>query len=216
MLRKTYPILAIVAPLCYLAAVLYGGLITSGYSHLYNTISELTSSDQPRRWVLEVLFTVYNVSLMGFGLGGLFHFHTRRQELARALFLLLIVIGILGLGMSWFRQDPRSAEMTRQGQIHILLAGLTAPFTVACALLMGGCLWKEGPWRAWAIYSLVLALQILAFGGLTAAAVTRNSAYGGLLERLTIGSFLEWLLALAWIAWRNGLQESRQQAETPY
>jgi hypothetical protein len=62
----------------------------------------------------------------------------------------------------------------------------------------------------------VIAVQILAFGGLTAVAVAANSAWGGLLERLTIGSFLEWLVAIAWVAWNKSATELPDDRRTLY
>jgi hypothetical membrane protein len=214
--QRAYPVLAILAVVCYVAAVLIGGLMVPGYSHLYNTISELTASDQPRRLVLDGVFTAYNLLLMLFALGGLAYFQPRREALGRAVFVLLIISALLGLGMSVFPQDPRAAAMTDQGRLHILLAGLTAPLTLAIAFLMGLCLWRDYPWHAWAVYSWVITVQILAFGGLTAVAVAANSAWGGLLERLTIGSFLEWLVAIAWVAWNKSATELRDDPRTMY
>ncbi|MBM3189028.1 MAG: DUF998 domain-containing protein [Chloroflexi bacterium] len=200
MFRKAYPLLGILAPLCYLAAVVIGGLITPGYSHLYNTISELMASDQPRRGVLEALFTLYNVLLLLFGLGGALYFRTNRLRLACAVFILVTLSAILGLLLAVFRQDPRGVEMTTAGLMHIVLTGLTAPATVACALLMGLALWREPNMRGWALYSLVLCAAILATGGLAALAVANDWRAGGLFERLTIGLFLACVLSMGLLA----------------
>jgi hypothetical membrane protein len=63
-----YSIFGIVAPLSYVLAVIVGGFFIEGYSHMYNSISELTAANVPRVPITYTLFALYNFSLIVFGI----------------------------------------------------------------------------------------------------------------------------------------------------
>ena len=76
-MKKNYALLGIVGPLVYILAVIIGGAIRNDYSALYNAISELTMANAPNKLLLDVLFGIYNIFLLIFGLGA--YFDTRHQ-----------------------------------------------------------------------------------------------------------------------------------------
>lgn len=204
-MNQNYTTLGIVAPLCYVSAVILGGLLIPGYSHLYNTISEISLAPLSQRLVPEVLFGVYNVALLEFGMGGVRDTRGSLSSLPRISFGLVAVSAVFGVAMLLFPQDPRGVPPTVAGTLHIVLAGLTAPATVAATLLMGQGLRRNPQHRRWGRYSLGMSLVILLTGGLAAAAVANDWPVGGLFERLTIGAFLAWTLALALMLRRHPL-----------
>ncbi len=71
-MKKNYALFGIVGPLIYILAVIVGGAIRNDYSALYNAISELTMANAPNKLLLDVLFGIYNISLLIFGLGAYF------------------------------------------------------------------------------------------------------------------------------------------------
>ena len=137
MFKKYYASLGIITPLVYLFAVILGGFIMPDYSHAYNTISELTGAGFPDILILDFLFALYNVLLVAFAVGGLVFFQPVKVRLARILFALLLAAGLIGLLFSFFPQDMRGAPPTTAGKIHIILAGIISPVTVASAILAG-------------------------------------------------------------------------------
>lgn len=206
MLTRFYPILGAVAPLFYVSAVLLGGLLIPGYSHIYNTISEISVAPPSQRFVPEILFMAYNLTLLGFGIGALHYVRTPRPTLARIAFGLIVTSALLGIGMIIFRQDVRGAPTTLAGTLHIVLAGFTAPTTVVAALLMGLSLRQDPALRSWGNYSLGMSVFILVTGGLAAVSVGNDWSTGGLFERLTIGAFLLWLFTLATLTQRHAIE----------
>jgi hypothetical protein len=51
--------------------------------------------------------------------------------------------------------------------------------------------------RAYALYSFISVTAVFLSGGLAAISVANQSSIGGLLERITIGGFLQWLFVIA-------------------
>jgi hypothetical membrane protein len=197
MFKKYYALFGIVTPLVYLFAVVLGGFIMPDYSHTYNTISELTGAGFPDIVILDLLFFLYNLLLVAFAIGGLVFFQPVNVRLARILFLLLLAAGMIGLLFSFFPQDMRGAPPTASGKIHIILAGIISPITVASAIIAGFTFKSDPIYQALSPFSFVMGAEILATGGATAISIAVDSPFGGVFERLTIGAFLFWLLFLA-------------------
>ncbi len=197
MLKKWYPLLGMLAPLVYVFAVILGGFIMPEYTHIYNTISELTGAGFPDFLILDILFIFYNLLLMAFALGGLLFFQSGNPRLARTLFTLLLAAGLIGLLLSFFPQDMRGSAPTFAGKTHIILAAIISPATVASALIAGFAFRSDPVYQRLSGFSFVMALVILATGGATAVSIASDSPIGGVFERLTIGAFLLWLYVLA-------------------
>ena len=197
MFKKYYASLGIITPLVYLFAVVLGGFIMPNYSHTYNTISELTGAGFPDILILDFLFMLYNVLLVAFSVGGLVFFQPVKVRMARILFALLLAAGLIGLLFSFFPQDMRGAPPTASGKIHIILAGIISPVTVASAILAGFTFKSDPIYQELSAFSFAMGAVILATGGATAISIAVDSPFGGIFERLTIGAFLVWFLFLA-------------------
>lgn len=190
-----------VAAGAYLVAVILGGVLVPGYSHLSQAISELVPlSEGTATVVLELLFGLYNLFVVIFGVLVVV---AARTPLHRAVGLLLAVVGLLGGMIAFFPMDLVGSQPTTAGVIHLVLAGLLAPMTLALALL--GAVGARGN-RSYRVVSLVCFAMILVFGPLAAASAANLWPIMGLLERLTIGAFIFWVLvsALVWGRGREG------------
>ena len=135
-MKKNYALLGIVGPLVYILAVIIGGAIRNDYSALYNAISELTMANAPNKLLLDVLFGIYNIFLLIFGLGAYFDTSINNKKF-KVSALMLVIIGFLGLSVLIFTQDPRGAPATLHGTLHILLSGITAALTIISIFLAG-------------------------------------------------------------------------------
>lgn len=193
-MRKNYPMLAILASLCYIAAVVVGGALRSDYSHLMNSISELSLAGAPNKTMLDVVFGVYNVLLVGFGVTVLAWFRRVRGARMRVAAWMMVVVGACGALMFFFRQDPRGTIPTFTGTMHLVLAGIMSPLTVVLILLGGLSLGSLRGFSGYRTYSIVSFAVCLVSGLATAVSTARGFLYMGLLERITIGSFIIWLL----------------------
>lgn len=181
--------LGIIGPVCYLAAVIIGGAMTPGYSHYYNSVSELTVAGQKLIPGVVILFVIYNVALI---LIGIQPAKVVNSILPKTALRLIGMIGLLGILTLIFRQDPRGSAATLAGTLHIIMAGLLSLATIAAAVL-GGFVFRQVKKPNLATASWIFTGIIFVTGIITAVSLGGRWASLGLWERLTIGSFLAWL-----------------------
>jgi len=183
----------VAAAAAYAGSVLLGGLIVPGYSHLANSVSELTSPGAPHRALLGAGFAIYNVAVAALGTGVLLS--SARRGLTTVAGVLLIACGVAGILMiEPFPQDPMGTPVTGAGTVHIVLAAISAVTLVAAAVLLFFG-WRGDPvWSRLRLPSLVAAALILITGGVGAAMISTNVF--GLFERFTQVSFLAWFAAI--------------------
>jgi hypothetical membrane protein len=197
-MKKSYAYFGILGPLIYILAVIIGGAIRNDYSTLYNAISELTMANAPNKLLLDVLFGIYNIFLLIFGLGAYFDTSINVKKF-KITALLLVIIGFMGLLILIFTQDPRGAPETLHGSLHILLSGITAALTIL-SILVAGISFREYPnLKIFSWYSYITGILIIISGGLGAASLANNGSYGGLFERITIFLFMIWVITLSYI-----------------
>lgn len=198
-MKKFYPLFGIVGPIVYILAVLIGGYLRNDYSFLYNTISELSMVNAPNLLLMSVLFGIYNISLFIFGLGAFMDDKIDKSRKFKVANLMVALVGLLGLLLIFFPQDPRNMAFTFTGTMHIALAGITSLFTLVSVLLIGINFRKISEWKSFAIYSICSFIVILVSGGMAVMNVASNSDYGGLFERVTIFAFMIWVIIYAYL-----------------
>lgn len=174
-------------------------MIRSDYNFLYNTISELTTPNAPNLALISILFGIYNFSLIIFGIGAYMDNKMAESKKHEAATLMLAMIGVLGLLLLFFPQDPRNTTITFQGTMHIAIAGITSLLTLISVLLIGIDFRKVKEMKSFSIYSFISFIVILVSGGAAAISVGSNSAYGGLFERITIFAFMLWVIIFSYL-----------------
>lgn len=194
-MRRILFSLGIAAPLLSVIAVALGGALRPGYSHLSMAIGELIEPGAANKTLLDVLFCVYNVMLIGFAWAEGMNLRAEGVPLAVAGCVILGVVGLLGLAMTlFFPMDPRGAQATIQGTLHLILAGAISLCTILLIFFIGfGLRMSTAFW----IYSLVTFAVVIGTGAFAAASASMGSPVMGLAERLTVGSFLQWIFVLA-------------------
>ncbi|MBZ2165775.1 DUF998 domain-containing protein [Methanobacterium spitsbergense] len=201
-MKKIYPLFGIVGPILYIIAVFIGGAIRHDYSALYNAISELTMANAPNKILLDILFGFYNISLLIFGSGAYLDSRINSKKYNSAT-IMLVIIGILGLLVLVFTQDPRGTPATLYGTLHILLSGITAALTIISILLIGLSFKKYSKMKIFTWYSYTTSILILLSGGAGAISLASNNGFGGLFERITIFLFMIWVITLSYILYNN-------------
>ena len=189
----------ILAVVVYTGTVILGGILRPGYSHVSNFISDLIATGSPNKSILDPLFLVFNL-LTGVFAVGLWVFVRAQNAGAGALgtigAVVLMLEALAGFATVFYPEDAPGSAMTSIGKTHIALAGLSSLTTMINMLLIG--LWLRGiPGMAgFSVYSIISVIVVFITGGLTAVSGAKNSPVRGLLERLTIGSFLQWMLVI--------------------
>lgn len=184
----------ILAPIIYLLALVIGNILDPSYSQIGKTISELIQQGAPNRDLLNIIFVIYNILLIPFGIG---LFIGLKKGWARNVILVAMALnGILGVVWTLFLPlDAGGKSESLTGQLHLAVGGLVVPLIFALELAFWRSVKKDDRWTGYGKFSLTIFFVTLVFGLLTVAVV--NSDYRGLFERITTGSFLLWVEVLA-------------------
>jgi hypothetical protein len=185
--------------LCYLGTVLVGGIVAEGgYNHLVHAISELPHFLSSGYAVGIVWgFAVYGWLLMLFSVGAAVDLYRNRYKLMGLAATLLGMNALAGLLMAAYPMDARDMDATWQGQMHIILAAVCAITSFTAPFLIGLSLRRFAITKRFAYTSLIFGMIILVSGGITAAGAANHFSYFGLIERMTIGSFILWVFLFA-------------------
>jgi hypothetical membrane protein len=203
-MKKIYPLIGIIAPIIYILAVFIGGALRHDYSALYNAISELSMANAPNKLLMDILFGLYNVFILIFGVGAFLDSDFRSKKFNSGA-LMLVLIGILGLMVLVFTQDPRGTPATLFGTLHIALSGVTAALTIISVIVIGLSFNDYIGMKCFSWYSYLTAILIFLSGGAGAASIAANSQFGGLFERITIFLFMVWVMIFAYLLLRGNL-----------
>ena len=191
----------ILAPLAYALAVVVGGILRPGYSHITQYVSELIEAGAPNKAILDPLFTIYNTLTIAFGIGLFLYIRERsgnRRKMMGAIgALVLVAEGIFGFVTVFFPQDPIGSAATSTGNIHILLASLSSLATMATMLLLAFWFRATATLRAYGLYSSISLIIVATSGAIAASTIAHPGPVNGLIERLTIFGFIQWLFGIA-------------------
>lgn len=185
------------APILYAGAVILGGVLTPGYSHLHQPISALIQTGAAAKPLIDPLFALYNLLLAAFALGLRAALANAGQPISPIAPAALGVAALAGIVMWPFSMDPIGAGVTVPGAIHILLAGVQSVSTIVAILWAAIALRRRPGWRRFSVFSAACLVVLIAAGGTGAWAAGAGAPFMGLFERITIGTFEVWLFVLA-------------------
>ena len=203
MKNKVLMLCGILAPVVYILTVILGGVIRPGYSHISQAVSDLIATEAPNKSLLDSLFALYHLLIIAFG-AGLFLYvrsdHQKRRKVVGTLgALILVASSVFGFIILFFPEPAggMSTAITSTGKMHIVFAGLSSLATMLAILLMGFWFRNNQPLRGYGLYSFISVAVVFLSGWFAAFSVATQSPIGGLLERITIGGFVQWLFIIA-------------------
>lgn len=203
-----WPLAGIAAPLVYLVAVVVGGALTPGYSHIAGPVGALIMAGEPVALVLIPLFALYNALLVAFAMTFRDAFREAGVRIGLLAPVALAVTGLLGALMLVYPMDPLGLPLTETGRLNAFFAGIAAAATMAAVFFTAIALRRALGWQALAWYSYA-SLAVIVLAGIWSAAAGTSSPLMGLAERLMVGAFLQWVLVVAVaLLWRPGRSTS--------
>ena len=199
-MKKVYTIFGFLGPIIYILAIIIGGALRNDYNQIYNTISELITANAPNLILMTIMFGIYNISIFIFGSGAFLDIELNNSKKYRFAMVLLALTGILGIILLFFPQDIRGTPATMAGSIHIAIAGISSLFSILTIFLTAFSFRKMLDMKNFAIYSFISGIIVVISGGLAAYSVGNNLFFGGLLEKITILTFIVWVMILSYFS----------------
>jgi len=200
-MKKIMLFCGIGAPLVYAFTVFLGGFLRPDYNPFAQSISSLVGTGAPNKALLDPLFAIYNVLTLAFGIGVWQIVQgdpaNRRRRLGLVAAGALILGGVVGIATLLFPEPAEGSPLNSIGTMHIILASLSSLTTMLTISLMGFWFRAGFSLRGYGTYSFLSVLVVFLSGGVAAASIASNSAFGGLAERVTIGGFMQWLFIVA-------------------
>ena len=202
MAHRGFWVLGVIAPVFFAVAVAYMGWIQPGYSHVYQTISELgaTGSVTAQPAALMFTFTGFMITLFGFSL----QIRLRRDDRQVWTGILVMLYGVLDfIGSGLFPVEAGGAASTLVSTIHVYatLFGEFAAIGMPIWLLKDT---EDGEeWdglRAFSKIAFYFSLPLIGFLGycILGHIPGQFDTPIGLAQRLLVGLFLLWIMRVAY------------------
>ncbi len=188
----------IIAILFYVLHIIIGGLLWNGYSHLQQPISDLTSAGAPNRDMMLVFTNLYSGLVLIFAVSFTVYERKKHDKLVLWGGVCFIVLHCISISYAFFPEDLPGTKETFQGFMHIAVTALIVPFTILAPLLIGLGFRKEKEWRAFGLFSILIGISIVIFGGMSAVFFVNKLPYFGLVERINIGGLQLWTCCLSY------------------
>lgn len=188
------------APLLYVGTDITGGWLYPGYSFTSQAMSELGAINSPAKTFVDLLFPIYQLMVVVFGLGVL-HEAAEQNRPLRITGAALILYGAIGVAISFagsfFALHERGTASVVSDAPHTIIS---AVFVALWIIAIGWGAFAYG--RVWRAYSLITLLMVIAFDALRTPFAARlaagqSTAGLGILERICVYSSLLWVAALA-------------------
>ncbi len=200
--RRFYWVLGSAASIFFTVAVAVLGTLKPGYSHIYNTISELgeTGSVVAKPAALVFIVTGIMITLFGYGL----QTRLRRRDGATMTGVLVMLYGVLDfMGSGIFPVEAGGAASTLVSTIHVY-ATLVGEFAA-----LGMPIWflkdtegdeRWGRLRRFSGIVFWVSLPLVGFLGYCILGHTPGQIDTpiGLAQRLLVGLFLIWIMVTAY------------------
>jgi hypothetical protein len=202
MAQKILLICGIVSSLLYVAMNIIAAVLYEGYSSASQTVSELSAIGAPTRPLWVLLAVPYTLLAAAFGLG--VWLSAGRNRPLRAVGGLMIVYGVIGL--FWPPMHLRGARPTLTDTMHIVFSMATVLLMMLAIGFGAAALGKR--FRLYSIATLVILVVFGALTGLESSGIPANlpTPWIGVWERINIGVFLLWVVALAVTLLRAGTE----------
>lgn len=198
-MKKLLMLCGIFAAVVYVGTVILGGLLRPGYSHISMAISELVADGAPNRALLSSLFLLYNALLTVFGIGLFLKTNSPSRGRVSGIIgsLTLMLVGLAGISMELaFPQDPGGTPTTFAGTMHFVMAGVASLGTMLAILMLAFWFKNFIDLKGHVVYSVISVVTIFISGGLSAAAMANHHPLFGIVERITIFTFILWIFVI--------------------
>jgi Protein of unknown function (DUF998) len=205
MVRKVLLVCGILSSLLYVAMNIIAAMLYEGYNSASQTVSELSAIGAPTRPLWLLLGIPYTLLATAFGWG--VWVSAGRNRPLRIVGGLMVAYGVIGL--FWPPMHMRGDEFTLTDTMHIVFAMVTV-LLMLLAIGFGAAAFG----KRFRLYSIATIVLLVVFGALTGLESPRIAAnlptpWVGVWERINIGVFLLWVVALPIALLRAPVEQSQ-------
>lgn len=172
----------------YFLHVILGGILWEGYSHIVQTISELTASNAPNGDLLRILTSVYGVLMIIFSIALYCIF--KRKNLKKTAIIgsaLLIIMETTSLfGYSLFPLDTTGVMMNFRNIMHIVVTAVVVLSSIGSIFFIGIGLYKSAGYKGIGAFVLICAVIFTVSGMISPVIMAKGIPIAGLIERINI------------------------------
>lgn len=193
-----------ISALIYIVHVIMGGILWDGYSHVRQTISELTGNGAPDAEMLRIFTIGYGILAVIFSVivYVLFRKHqvNRIAQFGAILLLVMHTASLVGYGL--FPLEQGGEVLTFGNFMHLAITAIVVITTVGALFAIGYGLWLTKNFRAIGLFTLSCAIVIVLAGVATPIVLNNEMPYAGLVERLIIFTLQLWTFVLSLYLYR--------------
>lgn len=190
--KKTYrqllSLAGIIGAAAYIAHVIIGGILWEGYSHITQTISELTGSQGPNADFLLIFTNIYGICMIIFSVNLILQI--RQKRLHKAVWIGALLLTIMEItsyvGYSLFPLDTSGDLSGFQNIMHMVVTAVVVLCTISMGFFMGVGMRSNPEYKKLGTFILICAVVITVFGAMTPAFMANNIPVSGLTERINI------------------------------
>ncbi|PCI85854.1 MAG: hypothetical protein COB24_11760 [Hyphomicrobiales bacterium] len=194
-----------ISAITYLLHVVVGGVLWGGYSHMEQSISDLTSIGAPNKTLLSVMTNMYGILALIFAVVLYRLIKQHDSKLLRIGLLLLVVMEAVSfVGYMLFPLESSGIEQfSFQNVMHIIVTIIVVVTTISFTFLLGIGFLRIQRMKKLGLYILISGIIITISGVSTGFVIANELPIIGLVERVNIFALQGVIFALSFAMYRE-------------
>lgn len=187
------------AAIVYTLHVLIGGALWDGYSHVRQTISELTGNGAPNAGMLKIFTIIYSILALVFSISVymlFWKYNVHKWALTGSALLVLMETTAL-IGYNLFPLEESGAILSIGNFMHLAVTAIVALSAIGAIFLISFGLLKTSHFRSMGMLSLISAVILTVSGIATPIVLNNELGIAGLVERVNLFTLQIWYFSLS-------------------
>lgn len=187
------------AAIVYTLHVIIGGALWDGYSHVRQTISELTGNGAPDAGMLKIFTVIYSILALIFSVSVymlFWKYNVHKWALTGAGLLILMESTAL-VGYQLFPLEDGGAVLSVNNFMHLAVTAIVALSAISAIFMISFGLMKTQHFRSMGVLSLVSAVILTISGIATPVVLNNEMGIAGLVERMNLFTLQIWFFSLS-------------------
>lgn len=198
-------ITGMLSSIIYILHVVVGGLLTDGYSHIEQPISDLTSLDATHRGVITIFTSAYGILAIIFACSLYYLLKDIRNKFLNVVLMGFLIMEIVSFfGYLLFPLEVAGIDDTSfQSVMHIIVTIIVVLITIGFTFGLGYSFARSNDFRTLGIFILICGLVIVISGASTGIVIAYGLPIAGLIERVNIFTLQVMVFVISLISFRR-------------